>query len=137
MLSVLDAERLIAGLEELHSLGPVEAFAARALRISRGLIGCDDATFNEIELETGAYRVLVDPDDNATAAVGPAFAEYVHQHPVIAHVAVIGEQIPHAISDFLRRASSTAWPCTASSSGHSGSRTSSRPRCRSSPADGS
>jgi hypothetical protein len=59
---------------QLYVLGPIEAFPARVLGVVHRLVGCDQASFNEIELRIGEYRVLVDPADNARSDAAPQFA---------------------------------------------------------------
>ena len=66
------------------------------------LIGCDQACYNDIDLGSGEYRVLVDPEDGGRSAMAPAFGAYVHQHPVIAHIAATGDSRSHLITDFIR-----------------------------------
>jgi DNA-binding CsgD family transcriptional regulator len=104
IFSANDGGRLLAALSELYTLGPVEAFPARALSITHRLIGCTEASYNEIDVSTGDFRVLVYPDDGVRSAAAPAFGHYIHEHPVIAHVAATGDPEPHAISDFIRPA---------------------------------
>jgi DNA-binding CsgD family transcriptional regulator len=104
IFSSSEGSRLLAALSELYVLGPVETFPGRVLSLSHRLVGCDEASYNEIDLPTGDYRVLVYPDDGIHNSAAPAFAHYMHQHPVIAHVATTGDPQPHAISDFLRPA---------------------------------
>jgi DNA-binding CsgD family transcriptional regulator len=104
IFSANEGARLQAALSEVYALGPVETFPTRVLSVTQRLIGCKEASYNEIELSTGDYRVLVYPDDGVRAAAAPAFGHYMHEHPVIAHVAATGDPEPHAISDFLRPA---------------------------------
>jgi DNA-binding CsgD family transcriptional regulator len=104
IFSTNEGARLLAALSELYALGPVETFPARALSVTHRLIGCNEASYNEIDVVTGDYRVLVYPDDGINNPAAPAFAHYMHQHPVIAHVATTADPEPHAISDFLRPA---------------------------------
>ena len=103
VLTSTDRDRLLAQLPELYALCPVECLPARVLAIAGRLIGGDLASFNEIELDTGLYRVLIDQDEHAWTALAPAFARHMHEHPVIAHVAATGDSRPYAISDFLRQ----------------------------------
>jgi len=104
MITTSAASRLLAALPDLHALGPLETFPAKALSLAHHLIACDDASFNQIDLQSGAYRVLVDPADRVDDPLAGAFAAYIHQHPVIAHVAATGDQRPRAVSELLRPA---------------------------------
>jgi DNA-binding CsgD family transcriptional regulator len=101
-LTSIDHERLLAELPGLYALCPREHLPARVLAIAHRLIGCDGATFNEIELATGEFRTLSDPGESVLRTLAPMFSRYMHQHPVIAHHAVSGDPRPYAISDLLR-----------------------------------
>ena len=99
-LTARRAEQMLEGLSRLYALVPVEAFPAAVLAVIPDLIGCDSASFNEIELSTGRFRVLAEPADN-DPELEQAFAQYLHQHPVIAHFGRTGDTESHAISDFI------------------------------------
>lgn len=100
-LTLPEAERLLAALPDLYALGPVDAFPATALTVSRSLIGCTEASFNEIDLVHGGFKALVEPLDDRHEVLNEAFGLFLHQHPVVAHVARTGDSTPLAISDFL------------------------------------
>lgn len=89
-------------LGELHALGPLAQFPARVLGVVERLIGCDSASYNEINIASGNHRVLGEPHELATAMSIEAFAAHLHEHPVIAHYAATGDTRAHMISDFLR-----------------------------------
>jgi DNA-binding CsgD family transcriptional regulator len=101
-ISENDHEQILDGLGELYALGSLETFPARVLRVVHGVVGCDEASFNEIDLVSGSYRVLVDPEEGAHDAAAPQFGHYMHEHPVLAYVAETGDPRPHTVSDFLR-----------------------------------
>jgi RNA polymerase sigma factor (sigma-70 family) len=101
-LTETEVTRAVSCLPELYALTPIEDFPARVLMIVHRLIGCDQACYNDIDLGSGEYRVLVDPEDGGRSAMAPAFGAYVHQHPVIAHIAATGDSSSHLISDFIR-----------------------------------
>ena len=84
----------------MYALVPVDAFPAAVLSVIPDLIGCDSASFNDLELSTGRFRVLARPADD-DPELERAFARFVHQHPVIAHFGATGDTESHAISDFL------------------------------------
>ncbi len=86
----------------VRALAPLETFPGRALRVVHRVVGCDEASFNEIDLRTGSFRVLVDPEEGTSDALAPQFAAYVHEHPVLEHVARSGDPRARAILDFLR-----------------------------------
>jgi DNA-binding CsgD family transcriptional regulator len=94
--------KLTGALEDLYALGPVERFPARVLAVTQRVIGCDSASYNEIDIATGNHRVLADPHEAATEDSIEVFAAHLHEHPVIAHYATTGDTRAHMISDFLR-----------------------------------
>lgn len=51
-----------SALPDLYAIVPVERFPAHALRIARDLIGGDKGEYTEVDLSTGDFRVLVDPE---------------------------------------------------------------------------
>ena len=101
-LTETEVTRVVSCLPELYALTPIEDFPARVLMLVHRLIGCDQACYNDIDLASGEYRVLVDPEDGGRSAMAPAFGAYVHQHPVIAHIAATGDSSSHLITDFMR-----------------------------------
>lgn len=101
MFGSVPADRVLSGLSDLYALGPVEAFPALALRVSRGLICCDEASFNEIDLQAGTFRALVDPPDKTLESAAHVFGQFQHEHPVLAHLARRPDSDVHAISDFV------------------------------------
>jgi DNA-binding CsgD family transcriptional regulator len=94
--------RLITALSELHALGSIAHFPTRVLAIADRLIGCDSASYNEIDIPSGGHRVLVQPHELAREDLDEAFGAHLHEHPVIAHYAATGDTRSHMISDFLR-----------------------------------
>ena len=94
--------RLMAALEDLYALGPIERFPARVLAVAQRVIGCDSASYNEINIASGDHHVLVEPYGMVTDMSIEAFAAHLHEHPVIAHYAETGDTSAHMISDFLR-----------------------------------
>jgi DNA-binding CsgD family transcriptional regulator len=94
--------RLTGALEELYALGPVERFPARVLAATDRVIGCESASYNEIDIATGNHRVLAEPHELATADSIEVFGAHLHEHPVIAHYATTGDARSHMVSDFLR-----------------------------------
>lgn len=93
---------MLGGLTDLYALAPLEEFPKRVLSLVHRLVGCDAASYNEIDVTTGQFRALIDPADSVSDEISPAFERFVHQHPVIAHVANTGDLAAHTISDFLR-----------------------------------
>ena len=86
---------------DLYALVPLEGFPDRVLALVQRLIGSDAASYNEIEVSTGALHVLVDPKDDSYDNLTLAFATFIHEHPVIAYVEATGDGRARTISDFL------------------------------------
>jgi DNA-binding NarL/FixJ family response regulator len=93
--------RLLEELTDLYALMPIEAFPNRVLALVQRLIGSDAASYNEIEVSTGALHVLVDPKDDEYDKLTLAFAMFIHEHPVIAYVEATRDGSARTISDFL------------------------------------
>ena len=55
-------ERVLAVLPDLYALVLAEQFPARALAIVRGVVGGDKGDYTEVDLRSGQFRVLVDPE---------------------------------------------------------------------------
>ena len=128
-LTARQGERLLEGVSRMYALVPVDAFPAAVLSVIPDLIGCDSASFNDLELSTGRFRVLARPADD-DPELERAFARFVHQHPVIAHFGtqrVTPSPMPSPTSS--TRSSSGDWASTATSSPTSGSTTSSPHLC--------
>lgn len=96
-----DASRLGEALTQLYAVVPDSAFPDRALAVGRRLIDCIHCSYNEINVKSGRHRIVVDPPELMEHEASARFALYVHQHPVIAHVATTGDQCSHLISDFV------------------------------------
>ena len=88
-------------LPDLYALTPIERFPARALAITRQLIGGDKGEYTEVNTATGEFRVLVDPEPPELRLLTAARAAYMGQHPVLRHF--LPRDVPGArmISDFL------------------------------------
>jgi DNA-binding CsgD family transcriptional regulator len=99
-ISTLPA-RLTSELPELYALGPLEQFSGRVLSVVERLIGCDSASYNEIDTKSGTQRVVVTPEEATSDELAHAFAAHVHEHPVIMHVAATGDPRSYMVSDFL------------------------------------
>ena len=93
--------RLLEGLAELYALAPLDQYPNRVLALVHHVIGCDAASYNEVELSTGNFRALVDPEEQVNRDIALVFGELMHQHPVLAHVGETGDYGAHMISDFL------------------------------------
>jgi DNA-binding CsgD family transcriptional regulator len=85
----------------LYAFCPAEDFPRRLTQIVTRLVPCDHVSYNEVDLRQGTMRAVAEPHDPAFDHLGPAFGQFMHQHPVIRHVAQTGQRSPLAISDFL------------------------------------
>jgi DNA-binding CsgD family transcriptional regulator len=100
-LSSATGARLLEELTDLYALVPLEEFPIRVLALVQRLIGSDAASYNEIEVSTGALHVLVDPEVDGYNKLTGAFETFIHEHPVIAYVESTGDGSARTISDFL------------------------------------
>lgn len=101
-LDAADTGRLLAGLDDLYALGPLGDFPERALAVASELVRCEMASYNEIDLRTGGFKVVADPLPPKADELNAAFAQFAHQHPVIEHVRRTGDPRALTISDFVR-----------------------------------
>lgn len=88
-------------LPELYAVTPIESFPAHAMSVARKLIGADKGDYTEIDVGTGAFRVLVDPEPPQLRLLGPARAAYMRDHPVLTHYLDSDAPDARMISDFL------------------------------------
>jgi DNA-binding CsgD family transcriptional regulator len=102
-----DVERRLAqALPQLYALRPAEEFPAHALAVVRAAVGGDKAEWTELDLGTGAFRVLVDRAPPALAGLAEARRAYMGTHPVLRHFRRTAVPDARLISDFTTR---TAW----------------------------
>ena len=77
--------RVAALLPELYALRPLDQFPAHALGLVRRAVGGNKGDYTEVDLRSGNFRVLVDPEPPELAALAPARRAHMHTHPVLAH----------------------------------------------------
>jgi DNA-binding CsgD family transcriptional regulator len=94
-------ERIAHVLPELYVVTPIEEYPARALSLVRRVVGGDKADYTEFDLETRAFRVLVDPQPPTLGDLAAARAAHMREHPVLAHVVADPNPGVRLISDFL------------------------------------
>jgi DNA-binding CsgD family transcriptional regulator len=102
-----DEDPVVRLLPELYAVTPIEQYPARALAVTRRLIGGDKGEYTEVNAGTREWRVLVDPEPPQLRLLGSARAAYMGQHPVLRHcLRTLSSEAPiaHMISDFLRPA---------------------------------
>jgi DNA-binding CsgD family transcriptional regulator len=96
-------ERVLAVLPDLYALVPAEQFPARALAIVRGVVGGDKGDYTEVDLRSGQFRVLVDPEPAGLSDLREARRAHMREHPVLAHFLSSAAPDARLISDFLTR----------------------------------
>lgn len=94
---------MLGVLPELYALRPAELYPLHALRVARRVVGADKADWTEVDLRTGDFRVLIDPQPDVVADLVDARRAYMSEHPVLAHFLTSPFPKPRAISDFLTR----------------------------------
>jgi hypothetical protein len=94
-------DRIERSLPDIYALTPIEQFPSHVLKLVRCIVDGDKAEYTEVDLTTGDFRVLVDPEPPQLHELRTARREYMNQHPVMAHF--LHEDAPDArmISDFL------------------------------------
>lgn len=95
-------ERAVALADDLAELPDPAAFAALVLPAVSALVGCDLATHNEVGPTPAQVRFTGYPPGLGNAQP-PAFAAWVHQHPLVNHYRGTGDGRPVKFSDFLTR----------------------------------
>ena len=98
-----EAERFDTALRDLYPVMPFDAFPAHVLRIVGRLIGYLNASYNEIDTLGSSHRVVAEPPEIFRDDLDAAFGRYLHQHPVITHVAANHDSRSRLISDFITR----------------------------------
>jgi DNA-binding CsgD family transcriptional regulator len=97
-------ERVAAVLPSLYALCPAESFPARAVSVVTRLVGGDKGEYTQVDLDTGDFRVYVDPRPAVLSELAPAREAFMHQHPVLnyfySYQTARGSRL---ISDFLSR----------------------------------
>jgi DNA-binding CsgD family transcriptional regulator len=95
---------VVSALPDLYALTPMEQFPAHALRVARQVIGGDKGEYTEVDLATGDFRVLVDPEPAELHDLREARRAYMHEHPVMAHFLRSDAPESRLISDFVEPA---------------------------------
>jgi DNA-binding CsgD family transcriptional regulator len=88
-------------LPELYALRPIEQFRADALGLVRRAVGGNKGDYTEVDLRTGNFRVLVDPEPPELTTLDSARRAHMHTHPVLAHFRRTAAPGARSISDFL------------------------------------
>jgi DNA-binding CsgD family transcriptional regulator len=100
-VSLETLRRAVGLVDRLAELDDPAGFAGIVLPGLAALVGCDVITYNEIGPALGETRYADYPAGALDPATQPAFAAYVHEHPLINHYSATGSGEPVMISDFL------------------------------------
>jgi DNA-binding CsgD family transcriptional regulator len=102
-LSLTTVRRAVSVVADVADLDHPAAFAAVALPGLARLIGCDLATFTEID-PPKRIRYMDYPEAALNPATYEAFSEYLHQHPLIQHYERARDGMALRMSDVVSRA---------------------------------
>ncbi|MBV9854548.1 MAG: helix-turn-helix transcriptional regulator [Streptosporangiaceae bacterium] len=92
------AVRLVDSLTELDDPA---GFADLVLPGLARLIGCESVSYNEIGPETGQVKVDAYPHELLSPARVASFAAFAHEHPLVVHYRLTGDDGPVRVSDVL------------------------------------
>ncbi len=90
---------------ELAAVTGLDEFRQRSLEGALELVRADNATYNEINRETGEVAVLTTPEGALAESTLETFGRYAHEHPLINYYAETRDGRAHTISEFLDRRS--------------------------------
>lgn len=90
---------------ELAAVPGLEEFRQRALDAALELVPADNASYNEINRQTGEVAVRLAPPDALGESALEDFGRYAHEHPLINYYAETRDGRAHTISEFLDQAS--------------------------------
>lgn len=102
-LSTGDLVALLHVVDDLYDCVDVSTFAARVVRAARTLIPGEVTTYSDIDLARGVPIEASDQPALLECAARERFAEYMHEHPLIAHYARTGDGRARKISDLVTR----------------------------------
>jgi hypothetical protein len=90
-----------AVLPGLYALCTIDEFPRQILPLVLSLVGGDKCDFTVVDLETGDFRVVVDPEPTEIIQLRSARAAHMHEHPVLRHFFSSPSVDARTISDFL------------------------------------
>jgi len=96
-------ERIGRLLPDLYALRRIDEFPAHALSLVRRAVGGDKADYTEVDLTTGDFHVVVDPEPPELRRLVEARKAHMREHPVLAHFRRTSDPAARLISDFLTR----------------------------------
>jgi DNA-binding CsgD family transcriptional regulator len=102
-VSLETLRRAVRLVDSLADIDEPADFAAIVLPGLAALVGCDVITYNEIGPVEGQMRYADYPAGALDPATQPAFAAYVHEHPLVNYYRATSDGEPVMISDFLSR----------------------------------
>lgn len=103
-VSIATVHARIAGvLPELYVLKQAEEFPSHALAVVRRTVGGNKADYTQLDLATGDFRVLVEPEPPQLRSLADARRAYMREHPCLQHFRRTSIPDARMISDFLTR----------------------------------
>jgi DNA-binding NarL/FixJ family response regulator len=100
-LSNAQLRRALRATLELAELPELAEYPARAAAVLRGLIPCDIASYNAVDLSSLEVTVAADPVDSVFAGGEEVFAQFAHQNPILSHHTSSPDGSALRISDFI------------------------------------
>jgi len=98
-----DVRSMFEFIGELGSAKNVEEVTVAGVQGLRGLVSCDIAAYNELDLVAGTAAAVDDPTGAIPDFVPPIFAELGHQNPLVSRYARTRDGRPYKWSDFITR----------------------------------
>jgi len=102
-LSQRDLRSVMTFLEGCYAIHDFEAFIHHVLTALPAVLPADFLTYNEMCPTQGQSKDWLHPADAQTLAMVPAWAQHMHEHPVLMHVLHTHDQQAMKIADFLSR----------------------------------
>jgi len=101
-LNTTQLRQALNAARELAELRELEEFPPRATQLLRGLVTCEHASYNAIDLQSGRAIVVTDPADCVFDGGPEVFACYAGQNPLVVR-ARAGDTDALRLSDHLTR----------------------------------
>jgi DNA-binding CsgD family transcriptional regulator len=71
------------------------------LEVVRRLVGCETASYNEIDLLRGTAKITVSGAAGPDPAQAAVFADHAMENPLVAYQSSTGDPVPRRLSDFI------------------------------------
>ena len=85
----------------LYTERDVEEFPPSVLNVVRSLVRCEHCSYNEINLQSAAVRIIMRPELPLVQELHPAFQEHFSEHPCWTHHVPRSDTLVHKTTDFL------------------------------------